>query len=383
MIEACLVGLTGYAQTHLGWIRENQAKGRMRLRSITILPSEQEREADAVASLIEEGVKIFSSTASMFEEGRGQLQLCFLPTSIASHKTLTLEALEAGCHVLVEKPLAGSSAEAREIMDARDRYERMVVVGFQDLSRRDIHVIKAGLQEGHWGNLESINFTAVWPRHHTYYQRNDWAGKLQHRGLTINDSPANNATAHYLNMGLFVAGDQPNLSAEVASVDGDLYRCREIESFDTMSVRFKLNTGLHLRYSVSHSSSHQLPEELSFRTDEGELKVSSRSILWHPRMGAVEDLTVDNVNDGRRHMVDSLLDHIENGSSTWPHCSLEIADSHVKAIEKMHEQLTIQTVDEESVIQSDNITCLQGLDHAMDLARKEGLTFRELDLSFT
>ena len=38
-----------------------------------------------------------------------------------SHAYLTVKALEAGCHVLLEKPMALSVAECREILEARDR----------------------------------------------------------------------------------------------------------------------------------------------------------------------------------------------------------------------------------------------------------------------
>jgi|SaaInlStandDraft_1057018.scaffolds.fasta_scaffold02055_5 predicted dehydrogenase len=382
MLEACLIGLTGYAQRHLEWIKTAQHQGRVHLQCMTILPEQQETEAEAISELKNEGVKIYSQVSTMFEEEKGNLQLCFLPTSISSHKSLTIQALEAGCHVLVEKPVAGSSEEVNEMIEARDRYGRYVVVGFQDIARRDVHLIKSGLQEGTWGNLQSINFTAIWPRHHHYFHRNNWVGKLQLNGTTTNDSPANNATAHFLNTGLFISGDQANASAEVLCVDGNLYRSRQIESFDTMSVNFHLDTGINFRYTVSHSSTEKMNEDLNFHTDEGVLTIANRGTFWKPHGEDSQNLTVDNTQAGRDNMVSSFLDYVERGESQWPHCNLELARTHVKAIETLHDQLPILSLSDEVLTNQDDTVSILGIDHAISRARDEVLTFKEMGISF-
>lgn len=382
MIETCLVGLTGYAEQHLSLIKEAQSAGRIHFRSITILPEVQNAEPEAVDLLKKDGVLVFENVNEMFQEGKGSLQLCFLPTSIASHTPLTIQALEAGCHVLVEKPLAGTSDEVTQLMDARERCDRYVAVGFQDIARRDIHLIKAGMKEKQWGQLQSMNFTALWPRHHTYYQRNAWAGRLKIGATTINDSPANNATVHFLNMGLFIGGDKPNSSAEILSVEGDLYRCREIESFDTISVNLSLDTRLPFRYSVSHSSSEKLEESLDLHTDEGVLSIANRGSFWTPHGGEKENLTVDDANKGRKNMVHSLLDHIQEGQSMLPHCSLEIAGAHVKAIESLHRDLKIKDVHRDFVTNDDDISCIDGMHETMKKARSKNMTFEEMGVDY-
>jgi len=51
-------------------------------------------------------------------------------TSNDTHAELTIEALDAGKHVFVEKPLALNSADCHRIIDATDKSNRKVMVGY-------------------------------------------------------------------------------------------------------------------------------------------------------------------------------------------------------------------------------------------------------------
>ena len=58
------------------------------------------------------------------------IDLCIITTRHDSHARLTIEALLAGKHVFVEKPLAIYEHEIRSIIDAQQASGRMVMVGF-------------------------------------------------------------------------------------------------------------------------------------------------------------------------------------------------------------------------------------------------------------
>ena len=59
-----------------------------------------------------------------------EIDLCIITTRHDTHARLTIEALQAGKHVLVEKPLAIHAHELPEIMAAQQASGRMVMVGF-------------------------------------------------------------------------------------------------------------------------------------------------------------------------------------------------------------------------------------------------------------
>ena len=64
------------------------------------------------------------------------------------HKVHTIAALERGCHVLCEKPLATSVAEYDEIIAAADRYERMVAVSHEKRFNPGFEKIKEVIDGG-------------------------------------------------------------------------------------------------------------------------------------------------------------------------------------------------------------------------------------------
>jgi predicted dehydrogenase len=61
---------------------------------------------------------------------RGDLDALLIASPHATHAPVVLAALDAGLHVLVEKPLCISLADADRIIDARDRAGKVVQVGF-------------------------------------------------------------------------------------------------------------------------------------------------------------------------------------------------------------------------------------------------------------
>ncbi|SVC25133.1 uncharacterized protein METZ01_LOCUS277987, partial [marine metagenome] len=49
-------------------------------------------------------------------------------TATSAHSAPAIAALDAGKHVLVEKPMAATTAEARQMVDAADRSGKMLMV---------------------------------------------------------------------------------------------------------------------------------------------------------------------------------------------------------------------------------------------------------------
>ena len=70
------------------------------------------------------------ATARDFEAALGEdIDGVVLATPVSTHHALAKQALQAGKHVLVEKPLATSSAECRELINLAERQKRVLMVG--------------------------------------------------------------------------------------------------------------------------------------------------------------------------------------------------------------------------------------------------------------
>jgi predicted dehydrogenase len=84
-----------------------------------------------------------------------------IATPVSTHRRLALEALRAGKHVLVEKPLAADVAEAEEIVEEGVRQGRKVMVGHTFEYNPAVHAVKEIIDSGILGDIYYINGTRV------------------------------------------------------------------------------------------------------------------------------------------------------------------------------------------------------------------------------
>lgn len=77
----------------------------------------------------------------------------FICTPNHLHRPMSLAALEAGCHVLCEKPLAESVASAREIAAAAQASDRFFAVGYSLRSHGGLRRVREIADSGVLGNL--------------------------------------------------------------------------------------------------------------------------------------------------------------------------------------------------------------------------------------
>jgi predicted dehydrogenase len=82
-----------------------------------------------------------------------------IATPVASHSALTEIALRAGRSVLVEKPLAGSAAEARRLADLADDTGQLLMVGHTFLFSPRLDVIRAYIEAGTLGPIHYVTMS--------------------------------------------------------------------------------------------------------------------------------------------------------------------------------------------------------------------------------
>ena len=82
-------------------------------------------------------------------------------TPVSTHHTLAMEAMRAGKHVLIEKPIAASVAEAEEIVAESERLGGVVMVGHTFEYNPAVEAIKDIVASGELGEVYYINGTRV------------------------------------------------------------------------------------------------------------------------------------------------------------------------------------------------------------------------------
>ena len=70
-----------------------------------------------------------------------------------SHSFITVDALEAGKHVMCEKPMAINSAEAKKMLDAAERTGKKLSIGYQSRQRNDSKYLKLEAEQGTFGDI--------------------------------------------------------------------------------------------------------------------------------------------------------------------------------------------------------------------------------------
>ncbi len=78
-----------------------------------------------------------------------------------SHSFITVDALEAGKHVMCEKPMAINSAEAKKMVDAAKRTGKVLTIGYQSRQRSDSQFMKAQAEKGTFGDIYYAEATAI------------------------------------------------------------------------------------------------------------------------------------------------------------------------------------------------------------------------------
>lgn len=80
------------------------------------------------------------------------------PSSL--HLQVALEAVRAGCHIFLEKPVAHSHFGTDELLQAVDEKKVVAAVGFQFRFHPGLHAVKELIQQGRLGKIISV--TAYW-----------------------------------------------------------------------------------------------------------------------------------------------------------------------------------------------------------------------------
>jgi predicted dehydrogenase len=97
-----------------------------------------------------------------------------------THRPLAEEALESGAHVVVEKPLALSIADAYRIAECADRAGRLAVVAQNYRFRRQSRALRDLVRGGKLGRLHAIDIRCARDLRAAWITPRDWRGRMRH-----------------------------------------------------------------------------------------------------------------------------------------------------------------------------------------------------------
>ncbi|MDQ8187720.1 Gfo/Idh/MocA family oxidoreductase [Pelagicoccus sp. SDUM812002] len=379
MIKAALIGVSSYGRVHLRMIDYMVSKHKLELVAATVI--NQEEEEDQCAKLRAQGCELFRDYKEMLRVWRGRLDLCMIPTPIFLHEEMTLAALEAKANVLIEKPLAPSTEACARIMERAAEVDRFVAVGFQKMYSAATRKIKRDLLAGVLGEIREIRGITLWPRGVSYFSRNSWAGKVRLGNSLVLDSPVSNATAHFLHLMLFWAGDALNSVASIVDhFEAETYRANDIENFDTASLRGLTGTGIPVSFIASHASRETVDPMVRIIGTKGEIEWIKDEGAYYRVEGEPERrIDLSSEEEEVRIMIEEI-GHQLSGGVSWL-CGPEQAIPQVEVVESLHRGCeTIGIPDEyleEFAKDGDTFRAIRGLESIAINAFERGVLLSE------
>ena len=139
-----------------------------------------------------EGVEHFTDGSALIQSGK--VDAILIATPHYSHTTLGIEALEAGLHVLVEKPISVHKADCQRLIEAYKDPKQVFAAMFNQRTNPPHLKLREMIQNGELGAIQRVNWIVTdWYRTEHYYRTGDWRATWggEGGGVLLNQCPHN------------------------------------------------------------------------------------------------------------------------------------------------------------------------------------------------
>jgi predicted dehydrogenase len=158
------------------------------------------------------------------------------------HAPMAVAALEAGKHVLCERPLARSSEEAATMTKAAKKADRVLACAVQHRFRPDAQLLRRFVEKGDLGEIFMAK--AGWLRLKTQWDSDEWRRQKRESGGGV----VLDLGFQMLDLSLWVLG-QPKVTSVTASV----HRNKKGDVEDSATAFFRLESGATLTLELTWS----------------------------------------------------------------------------------------------------------------------------------
>lgn len=112
---------------------------------------------------VEKAKKLFPNikTSSNINEGLNEADAFVVATPIHTHFPIAKKLLENGKHILLQKPMAGSSKECKKLIELSKKYDKKIMVAHTFLFSPSIKRMKQDLEDKTYGELNYISSSRI------------------------------------------------------------------------------------------------------------------------------------------------------------------------------------------------------------------------------
>ena len=170
-----IIGLGNIGQIHVNNLLESKVpRG--------VLTAVGDAFPDKLPEYEAKGLKTFDSGEALI--GSGEIDALMVATPHFQHTALGIAALEAGLHVMVEKPISAHKADAERLIAAANARPELTFSGmFQMRVEPRYQKLRELVQDGELGELIRVIWIMTdWFRAEAYYQSSDWRATWKGEG---------------------------------------------------------------------------------------------------------------------------------------------------------------------------------------------------------
>lgn len=206
------------------------------------------------------------------------------------HKPITIDALNAGKHVLVEKPMALNAAEGQEMLDTAKKQGLKLMLHFNNRYRGDVQLIKKYVEAGEFGEIYFAK--TGWVRRRGIPGAGGWFTTKSQSG----GGPLIDLGVHVIDMTMYMMGSPKPVAASGCAVQkfpqivgrGTF----DVEDFASAYIRFENGATMAVEVSWAQNCAAEKQYSEIYGTKAG--ASLSPLVIWTEKAGILADLEPKN-----------------------------------------------------------------------------------------
>lgn len=128
-------------------------------------------------------VGVYKDYKEMLE--KEDIDIVYIATESGYHPEIAMYCMNSGKHVIVEKPMALSTKDAREMIECAKKNNVKLCVSHQNRFNTAIQKMRKEVEAGHFGKMVNGTARILWNRSMPYYEQAPWRGTYELDGGTL------------------------------------------------------------------------------------------------------------------------------------------------------------------------------------------------------
>lgn len=245
------------------------------------------KKAEAMAK--QYGARPYATIEEMLS-ANDQLDVVSVCSPNGLHAAHSIKSLQAGFHVLCEKPMAINVEDCGDMIQAAERANKRLFAIKQNRFNPPVAAVKQLLDEGRLGKILSVQLNCFWNRNPDYYA-NSWKGTLKLDGGTLFTQ-----FSHFIDLLYWLIGDVDKVQAYM----GNFAHQGIIEFEDTGVVIVQFRNGAigSINYTVN-SYQKNMEGSLTIFGEKGTVKIGGQ-YLNELEYQNIEGYRIENLPEGNK-----------------------------------------------------------------------------------